>query len=71
MIIERLQVKGTIDIQVTITVNGITQTGSVIQFRTSHPGIMGRDRGTLYPREQGPLPRPLFGLERLREAEYP
>ena len=45
MIIQRLKIEGGVDIQVTITGDGITQAGAIIEFRTTYPSIMGVIRG--------------------------
>ena len=44
MIVERLHVDGTVNIEVTATVDGVAERSTVFEFRTSHPRIVRGER---------------------------
>ena len=44
MVIEHLQIERTVKVHVTVTGDGITKIRTVVEIRTTHPGIMPRIR---------------------------
>ena len=41
VVIERLQVERTIDVQATVTADGIAEAGAVVELGTAHPTVVG------------------------------
>ena len=45
MVVERLEVQRAVDVQVAAAVDGVTQRGAVVEFRSAYPRIVARIGG--------------------------